>query len=290
MSMARALSSRGGPVALMLLAGVLGCSSLAHAQMARPQAEDSEAKAANDADFQQRANTTLLNARKLIDGFFDTAANAVCKENVSQMMIGKNNKPYYREDAVYEYQLLASNRNGSLRLKENREVKKASFRDPYKSLLITIGFTNMLLVLHENYEASYAFEPVLEEQLDGQTLVKFQFRPIAGGASPAVIQLSGRNYPLQLRGNLWIDEASGAVVKLTSSLDGGLDDLGLHDLRSEVHYAYLQFHDPEEAYWLPASAVIDVETPRQHWRNVHRFSEYRRFRSTVRVEMGDEKQ
>lgn len=38
-------------------------------------------------------------------------------------------------------------------------------------------------------------------------------------------------------------------------------------MRSKVHYSYVQFHDPEEAFWLPASAVIDLETPKQHWRN-----------------------
>jgi hypothetical protein len=144
----------------------------------------------------------------------------------------------------------------------------------------------MLLALHQNFEASYIFEPVTEEQVDGFTLLKFHFKPVLAAASPAVIQLSGRNYPLQLRGDIWIDEATGAVVRLVSSLDSGLDDLGLHDLRSEVHYAYVQFHDPEEAYWLPSSAMIDVETPKQHWRNVHRFSEYRRFRVTVQVELG----
>jgi len=77
------------------------------------------------------------------------------------------------------------------------------------------------------------------------------------------------------------------VVKLVSSLDSNLDDLGLHDIRSEIHYSVVQFHEPEEAYWMPASAVIDVETPKQHWRNVHRFTDYRRFRATIQVDLGE---
>jgi hypothetical protein len=76
-------------------------------------------------------------------------------------------------------------------------------------------------------------------------------------------------------------------VKLTAAVDTSLNDLGLQGMRSEIHYAMLQFHDPEESYWVPVSAVIDVETPRQHWRNVHRFSEYKRFRATIQVELGN---
>ena len=79
------------------------------------------------------------------------------------------------------------------------------------------------------------------------------------------------------------------MVKLVAALDGNLEDLGLRDLRSEIHYAVVQFHEPEEAYWMPSSAVIDVETPKQHWRNVHRFTDYRRFRATIQVELGDKK-
>ena len=272
--------------ALVLLAAILACVQLLVAQSPDTPANGSAAAAANPA-FEAQANATLLKARKLVDAFFEHSSNVVCKENVSQMMIGKSNKPFYREDSVFDYQLQSANRNGTLHLTETRDSKKAAFRDPYKSLLITNGFANMLLVLHQNYEASYNFEPIAEEQAGDRTVLKFHFKAVPAAASPAAIQLSGRNYPLQLRGDIWIDEASGAVIRLVSSLDSGLDDLGLHDLRSEVHYSYVQFQDPEEAYWLPSSAVIDVETPKQHWRNVHRFSEYRRFRVTVHVELGE---
>jgi hypothetical protein len=40
---------------------------------------------------------------------------------------------------------------------------------------------------------------------------------------------------------------------------------------------------------MPSSAIIDVETPKQHWRNVHRFTSYRRFRATIQVQFGEDK-
>jgi hypothetical protein len=147
----------------------------------------------------------------------------------------------------------------------------------------------MLLVLHQDFEPSFVFTPVSEELVDGRTLVKIHFKPVPGASSPAAIQLRSRNYPLPLAGDLWLDRDSGAVVKLMSRLDTGLDDLGLHDLRSEIHYSIVEFHDPEEAYWMPSSAVIDVQTPKQHWRNVHRFTDYRRFRATIQVQFGEQK-
>jgi hypothetical protein len=273
---------------LVFFATVLACAVLLHAQVAPPSQTSTDTPAsAPDPAFVARANATIVHARKLIDNFFEQTSNVVCTENVSQTLVGKNNKPMYREESVFEYQMQSNTRSGSFRLVETRDARKAAFRDPYKTLLITNGFASMLLVLHENYESSYVFEPVSEETVDGRTVLKVHFKPVPGASSPAAVQLLGRNYPMQLKGDIWIDEESSAVVKLTSSLDGSLDDLGLHELRSEIHYSIVQFHAPEEAYWMPASAVIDVETPKQHWRNIHRFTDYRRFRATIQVDLGE---
>ncbi|HKN24262.1 MAG TPA: hypothetical protein VJX72_05390 [Candidatus Acidoferrum sp.] len=273
---------------LTFLIAILACTALLNAQTGpAAQSASDTPTSAPDPEFLARAIATIVHSRKLIDSFFEQTSNVVCTENVSQTVVGKNNKPMYREESAFEYQMQSSSRSGSLRLTESRESRKAAFRDPNKTLLITNGFASMLLVLHENYESSYVFEPASEETVDGRTVLKIHFKPIPGASSPAAIQLHGRNYPLQLKGDIWIDEESAAVVKLISSLDASLEDLGLRELRSEIHYSIVQFHAPEEAYWMPASAVIDVETPKQHWRNVHRFTDYRRFRATIQVDLGE---
>jgi len=229
----------------------------------------------------------LQHARQNVEHFFQESANVVCAESISQTVLGHNGKPLYREESAYDYQLQARTESGSLKLVESRDSRKSAFRDPRRTLLITNGFTGMLLIVHPNYESSYTSEPAGEETSDGVRLVKVHFQPVTGGRSPAALQLRGKSYAMPLSGILWIEPGSGAIVKLTAAVDTSLNDLGLQGMRSEIHYAMLQFHDPEESYWVPVSAVIDVETPRQHWRNVHRFSEYKRFRATIQVELGN---
>ncbi|HYY72387.1 MAG TPA: hypothetical protein VE778_02220 [Candidatus Bathyarchaeia archaeon] len=223
-------------------------------------------------------------ARGLVEKFFEQATNVVCTENVSQAVVGKNGKVDYREDSVFDYQLQANPNSGSLKLVESRDTRKAAFRDSSRTLLITNGFTAMLLIMHPSYQSSYTFDPAGQESVDGVSYDKINFKAVPGAASPAALQLRGHNYPLPLSGTIWIEPQSGAVVKLVSSLDASLSDLGLQGIRSEIHYALIRFHEPEESYWMPISAIIDVETPRQHWRNVHRFTGYKRFRATIRVE------
>jgi hypothetical protein len=235
------------------------------------------------------AMDALVRARKLVEKYFEEASNVVCTENVTQALVEKNGKANYREDSVFDYQMRASTNSGSLKLVESRDTRKAAFRDSARSLLITNGFTSMLLIIHPTYEASYTFEPGGNESLDGVTYVRIHFRPVPGASSPAAMQLRGKNYPIPLSGTMWIEPQSGAVVKLAASMESSLSDLGLQAMRSEIHYAVVNFHDPEESYWMPVSAVIDVETARQHWRNIHRFAGYKRFKATIRVEEAESK-
>ena len=245
------------------------------------------AQSAKPPQAQEDAMQALQHARQNVEHFFQESANVVCAESISQTVLGHNGKPLYREESAYDYQLQARTESGSLKLVESRDSRKSAFRDPRRTLLITNGFTGMLLIVHPSYESSYTFEPAGEETSDGIRLVKVHFQPVPGGRSPAALQLRGKSYAMPLSGILWIEPESGAIVKLTAAVDTSLTDLGLQGMRSEIHYAMLQFHDPEESYWVPVSAVIDVETPRQHWRNVHRFSEYKRFRATIQVELGN---
>ncbi|HYL84284.1 MAG TPA: hypothetical protein VE263_08625 [Candidatus Angelobacter sp.] len=273
-------SSRNFFTGVLLAGSLFSCGAAqGQAPLAAEPAADAAVKAASP-EMQ-----AFLRARKSVEKFFEQSSNVVCTENVTQAVLGKNGKGgNYHEDSVFDYQLQANTNSGSLKLVETRETRKAAFRDSSRTLLITNGFTGMLLIIHPNYETSYTFTPAGQESVDGVTYVKIDFKSVPGAASPAALQLRSQNYPLPLSGTIWIEPQSGAVAKLVASIDSSLSDLGLQGMRSEIHYATVRFHDPEESYWMPVSAIIDVETPRQHWRNIHRFTAYKRFRATIQVE------
>ena len=75
----------------------------------------------------------------------------------------------------------------------------------------------------------------------------------------------------------WIDPETGSVAKIEAGIADTLQDVGLKALSSEIDFAPLTFSDSKEAYWFPTQARIEVETPRQHWRNWHRFTAYKKF-------------
>ena len=228
----------------------------------------------------------LVRARKNVQEYFDKFSDLTCKESVTQYVLNGSGRSIYRENSAYDYQFEATSASGTLKFNETREVRNPSYRDPARTLLVTTGFASLLLVAHPLYEGSYVFEPAGAETIDGVSYTMVHFSPVSGASSPASLRLRGKNYALPMSGTLWIEPQSGAIVKLEAKVDSSLSDLGLAGLRSEVHYAPHTFRDPAESVWVAESAVIDVDTPHQHWRNQHRFTDYKRFSVNIQQEMG----
>ncbi|HWF13793.1 MAG TPA: hypothetical protein VG272_08670 [Candidatus Acidoferrales bacterium] len=228
----------------------------------------------------------LAHARKYVQEYFDKFSDVTCKESVTQFVLNQSGHTIYRENSAFDYQFQTTSTSGSLKFNEIRETRNPAYRDPARTLLVTTGFASLLLVAHPMYEASYVFEPAGSEMLDGTSYAKLHFSSVAGASSPATLRLRGKNYPLPMSGTLWVDSQSGAIVKLEAIVDNGLSDLGLAGMRSEVRYGLHTFRDPAESIWVAESAVIEVQTPRQHWRNQHRFSDYKRFNVNIQEKMG----
>ena len=261
-------------IALAVAFAVLGGSCLA-------QAPPGEIAAAASPSLD-----VLVRARKYVQEYFDKFSDLACKESVTQVVLNNSGHTIYRENSAFDYQFQVTSTSGTVKFNETRETRNPAYRDPARTLLVTTGFASLLLVAHPMYEASYVFEPAGSETIGGVFYTMIRFVPVPGAASPASLRLRGKNYPLPMSGTLWVDPQSGAIVKLEAKVDSSLSDVGLAGMRSEVHYAPHSFRDPAESIWIAESAVIDVDTPRQHWRNLHKFSDYKRFNVNVHEEIG----
>src|SRR5438105_13781156 len=104
-----------------------------------------------------------------------------------------------------------------MKLVESRDTRKAAFRDSSRTLLITNGFTSMLLIMHPSYESSFAFAPGGQESMDGVTYFKVNVKAVPGAASPAALQLPGHDYSLLLSATFGIEPQSRPAAMLLAS-------------------------------------------------------------------------
>ena len=81
--------------------------------------------------------------------------------------------------------------------------------------------------------------------------------------------MRGREFPLELEGTAWLDSNTGQVVRMDAGLEREMTDIGLKALRIRVDY--VPSPKPSDHFMAPSRAVVELLTPRQHWKNTHTF-------------------
>lgn len=200
-----------------------------------------------------------------------------CTERVVQAKLGKNDKAEYQEESTFDFLLMPQVHGAEITVEESRLALAEARHRKNLPLLITNGFSTMMLIFHPLYRESFEFEPLPDEQLDGRMVARVHFRHVRGKRSPSALILRGREYPLRLEGEAWIDPETGAILRLSVGLLTSMEDVGLHAFHADVRYNAMTFSAAPKPYWLPVTATIEVQTPRQHWRNVHTFADYQLF-------------
>ena len=232
----------------------------------------------------------LQRAGEQMSEYVERFSDVRCSEKVIQEKFknngGSNSKDKDRnkdqvvlkEESSYDYLVILTNAGGELSLSESRlPVHEAKADKKKRSLLVSNGFATLFLVFHPLYAHSFEFRELEDELVDGQRLTRIAFHHVRGMRSPAALALRGREYPLELSGTAWMNPDTAALVRISASIDNTLADVGLNTFQTDVKFAPFPFHDQNKSYWFPSRAVVEVETPRQHWRNTHEFTNYKRF-------------
>jgi hypothetical protein len=213
-----------------------------------------------------------------VSSFLDVFSSVNCSERVLQERLDDNGKTVEKHETAFDYLVLLSNSGGELNLEESRVAANNSKALPKDAspLLISNGFSMLLLIFHPYYAASFHFSLAAEASPD-PALVAVRFETLPGGRTPAALSVRGREYPLPLSGTAWIDPHTGVIHKIEARIGMDMEDIGLRAMRSEVEYAPVSFQSSPGTYWLPARASVDVKSRHQHWRNTHLFTAYKRF-------------
>ncbi len=228
------------------------------------------------------AEPIVNQASSVVQSFLSQISDVECMELVSQTKLKPDGKPETTVDSSFDYVVLAESNGGELTLSESRLAKQAPKSSRNLPLMVTNGFSTLLLIFHPDYRAGFEFTWLGEEIVDGKTYSRLGFRHIPGLRSTTALLVRGREYPLDLEGEAWIARDSGEIWKITAGLEKPMEDIGLRSLNAQVIYSPVTFQGTSKTYWLPKEATIEVESPRQHWLNVHRFTAYHQFATDVK--------
>jgi hypothetical protein len=211
----------------------------------------------------------------------------VCAEKVTQVKYGKGEQIASRRESLFDYLILMEVAGDEFTVEESRLEKSRHAKDPPQALLSTTGFAVMQVVFHPHFQSSYKFTEIEPESSGGVNWRRVDFEHLAGHASPTVLEVNGREYPIAWRGRAWLHPGTGAVKKIRTELREPLPDIGLLMLSSMVEY---EAASASIQVWVPRLAIVEARTAHQHWRNQHEFSAYQKFDVSAEQRVGEVKQ
>jgi hypothetical protein len=214
--------------------------------------------------------------------FWDYFSSVTCTETLTQSKIGDKGKVLFEQHETFDYLIILQASGMDIAVDESRVEKTHKATKGSASLLETNGFSIFTLIFHPLYQSRYEFRRLPDEVVGGRQLLRIAFHQMAEEHPLSVLQLREREYPLMWTGTAWIDPQSLAVVRIQAGLGNSMAETGLLRMDTDVTYSDVAFNESTH-YWLPAKAVIEAETKRQHWRNTHLFGNYRRFEVETEV-------
>ena len=217
-------------------------------------------------------------AQRQITSYLSQLSDLHCTEVVTQQKLDGKDHVEATDRAKFDYLIMINGDSDDFQLNESRVAAKDNRESKSQlPMLVTNGISTILLVFHPYYRDNFNFDAGAEEVMNGQLAIPIRFSHIPGRRSPAALALRGRLYPLELQGTAWLDPRTGNVMKVDANLMNDMSDVGLKSLNMHVEYKNVVVPGSQAPTALPAMAVVDLSTPRQHWRNTHAFTDYKSF-------------
>ena len=245
-------------------------------------AQQSAAYIEYPADVQHRVAPARIdyvaNARKQIVGYLNDLANLHCTEHVTQQKLDKNGHVEATEKSDFDYLIMMMGSGDDFELNESRrEIAGGKHKSQQHPMLVSNGISTALLVFHPYYRDAFDFSIGQSEMLDSHPALPISFKHVAGRRTPLALAIRNREFPIDMSGTAWVNPGSGAVMRIEAHLQRDMSDVGLKSLDIRVDYQPVDIKQVQTAANFPSLAVVDVSTPKQHWRNTHAFANYRGF-------------
>src|SRR5579864_6309880 len=118
----------------------------------------------------------LERASSNVAAFLDTISEVNCTEHVTQERIADNGKTIEKHESAFDYLVLLSNAGGELNLVESRVAADSNKDSDKAPLLLSNGFSMLLLVFHPYYSGSFQFSLPNGDSDSGSALAEVHFQ------------------------------------------------------------------------------------------------------------------
>ena len=93
----------------------------------------------------------------------------------------------------------------------------------------------------------------------------------------------GHEVDMLTQGILWVDKNSFRILRMRTDLLAANKEIQLDRLTTDVTFGDVRLRDAPNPLWLPSDVDVYIEIGGERYRNLHHYTNYRRYRVSVKV-------
>jgi hypothetical protein len=93
----------------------------------------------------------------------------------------------------------------------------------------------------------------------------------------------GHEVDMLTQGILWVDKDSFQIVRMRSDLLAAAKEIQLDRLTTDITFGEVRLKDVPNPLWLPSDVDVYIDIGGERFHNLHRYTNYRRYRVIVKI-------
>jgi VWFA-related protein len=246
-----------------------------------------ELKAVQPAADQQELPGILQKMGMNVDNFVRDIGDLIANEDVTQEKLNAKGSIQAKEQVQDNYLILQHGHEWGAS-SEYRMDKKGNRLGPIgleKGYVVTAGYALSCVRFSTVAQPQSRFRYLGEEKIGSRDTYVMGFAQKPGETTffNAVRGAGGAYVNMLTQGILWVDKNSFQIIRMRSDLLAPRNEIRLDQLTTEVAFGEVQLQDVPNPLWLPRDVDVSMEIEKQKFRNLHHYTDYRRYRVSVKI-------
>jgi hypothetical protein len=246
-----------------------------------------ELKTLQHAPDQQGLPAILRHLGRSVDDFVRDLGDLIAHEDVTQEKLNAKGKIKAKEHVQDNYLILPHGYEWGASA-EYRMDEKGNRLGPInleKGYLVTSGLALSCIRFSTIAQSQSKFRYLGEEKVGSRETYVLGFAQKPGEVTFTTVMrgTGGTVADMLTQGILWVDKNNFQIIRMRSDLFPLNNGIRLDQLTTEVTFGEVHLQDVPNPLWLPSDVDVHMEIDKQKFRNLHHYTNYRRYRVSVKI-------
>lgn len=236
---------------------------------------------------QQELPMILQNMGERMDDFVHNIGDLIAREDLTQERLNADGKVKAKQHVQDDYLILHHGYEWGAGA-EYRMDDRGHRLGPIglqQGFLVTSGHALSCIGFSTVAQSQSKFRYLGEEKIDSRETYVLGFAQKPGEATflTTMTGTGGADVDMLTQGILWVDKNSFQIIRLRSDLLAPSKEIQLDQLTTKVTFGEVHLQDVPNPLWLPRDVNVSMEIYKQKFRNLHHYTDYRRYRVSVKI-------